>query len=174
MPPEKEAKLQYHPRERFDDKFRKTIDKYYKEILRECSYTPPPSTARFNISDFDVEIDGHKKSAHEGQGYTSFVNSVTALAFRRYLAHDGKYYPGFLIIDTPLLGLDQGVEDAAPESMRAGLFKYFMNHQDEGQLIIIENSRNLPDLDYASANANVITFTKGLEAGRNGFLHGVR
>ena len=174
LPSGQEPTLQYHPREHFDNNFQKLINQYYKEILCECSYSPEPTSARFNISDFDVEIDGHKKSAHEGQGYTSFVNSVTALTFRHYLANHAQYYPGFLIIDTPLLGLDQGVEDCAPESMCAGLFRYFMNHQDEGQLIIIENSKNLPEMDYASAGANVITFTKGLEAGRPGFLHGVR
>ncbi len=172
-PVETENVRQYHPREHFDDDFKRLINQYYMEILRECSYSPEPTSANFNISDFDIEIDGHKKSTHEGQGYTSFVNSVTALTFRHYLAHHGKYYPGFLIIDTPLLGLDQGVADSAPESMCSGLFRYFMNHQEEGQLIIIENSKNLPDLDYAAAGANVITFTKGLTEGRPGFLHGV-
>ena len=172
-PVETENVRQYHPREHFDDDFKRLINQYYMEILRECSYSPEPPSANFNISDFDIEIDGHKKSTHEGQGYTSFVNSVTALTFRHYLAHHGKYYPGFLIIDTPLLGLDQGVADSAPESMCSGLFRYFMNHQEEGQLIIIENSKNLPELDYEAAGANVITFTKGLTEGRPGFLHGV-
>lgn len=173
-PVEPESTLQYHPREHFNDDFKKFIDQYYKKILHECSYMPEPTATNFNISDFDIEIDGHKKSAHEGQGYTSFVNSVTALTFRHYLAHHAKYYPGFLIIDTPLLGLDQGVADSDPNSMCSGLFRYFMNHQKEGQLIIIENSKNLPDLDYAAAGANVITFTKGLTEGRPGFLHGVK
>lgn len=172
-PVETESVRQYHPREHFDDDFKKLINQYYKDILCECSYSTEPIVANFNISDFDIEINGHKKSTHEGQGYTSFVNSVTALTFRHYLAHHGKYYPGFLIIDTPLLGLDQGVADSAPESMCSGLFRYFMNHQEEGQLIIIENSKNLPELDYEAAGANVITFTKGLTEGRPGFLHGV-
>ena len=172
-PIEPESALQYHPREHFDDDFKKIINQYYKDILLECSYSTEPVVANFNISNFDIEIDGHKKSAHEGQGYTSFVNSVTALTFRHYLAHQGKYYPGFLIIDTPLLGLDQGVKDSDPKSMGAGLFRYFMNHQEEGQLIIIENSKNLPELDYEAAGANVITFTKGLTEGRPGFLDGV-
>lgn len=172
-PVEPESALQYHPREHFDDDFKKLINQYYKDILLECSYSTEPIVANFNISNFDIEINGHKKSAHEGQGYTSFVNSVTALTFRHYLAHQGKYYPGFLIIDTPLLALDQGVKDSDPKSMGAGLFRYFMNHQEEGQLIIIENSKNLPDLDYEAAGANVITFTKGLTEGRPGFLHGI-
>lgn len=173
LPSGQEHTMQYHPREHFDNKFQTLISDYYKQILRECCYMPEPSSAYFNISDFDVEIDGHKKSSHEGQGYTSFVNSVTALTFRHYLANNGRYNPGFLVIDTPLLGLDQGVTDYDPESMGAGLFRYFMNHQDEGQLIIIENSKNLPDLDYEAAGANVIAFTKGLKQGRSGFLYDI-
>ena len=174
LPSGHEPTLQYHPREHFDKTFQTIISNYYKKILRECCYMPVPSSAYFNISNFDVEIDGHKKSSHEGQGYTSFVNSVTALTFRHYLANNGRYNPGFLVIDTPLLGLDQGVTDYDPESMGAGLFRYFMNHQDEGQLIIIENSKNLPDLNYEAAGVNVIAFTKGLEQGRSGFLYDIQ
>jgi len=134
--------LKYRPKEYFGAEFQKQIDIYYKEILEECGYNA--TTTRFNLPDFDIEIDGHKKSGYQGQGYCSFINSVTALVFRRYLAYHAKYDPGFLIIDTPLLGLDQGVEDAAPESMRAGLFKYFINHQNEGQIIILENIMHIP------------------------------
>ena len=57
--------------------------------------------------------------------------------------------------------------------MRAGLFTYFMNHQ-EGQLIIIENLDHIPNLDYESSGANVITFTKRRGDGsRYGFLNEV-
>ena len=85
-----------------------------------------------------------------------------------------KYNPGFVVIDTPLLGLDQGVNDAAPESMRTALFKYFISHQSDGQIIILENMMHIPVLDYEGAGANVITFTKGLEVGRYGFLNDVK
>ena len=171
LPDTSEASVKYRPKEHFGAEFQKQIDIYYKEILEECGYNA--TTTRFNLPDFDIEIDGHKKSGYQGQGYCSFINSVTALVFRRYLAYHAKYDPGFLIIDTPLLGLDQGVEDAAPESMRAGLFKYFINHQNEGQIIILENIMHIPALNYSGGGANVITFTKGLEMGRYGFLNGV-
>ena len=85
-----------------------------------------------------------------------------------------KYNPGFLVIDTPLIGLDQGGTDAAPESMRTALFKFFINHQNDGQIIILENMMHIPALDYEGSGANVITFTKGLEAGRYGFLNDVK
>ena len=96
------------------------------------------------------------------------------MVFRYYLSEHAKYDPGFLIVDTPLLGLDQGVDDAAPESMRTALFKYFMNHQENGQTIVIENILHIPKLDYEASGANVITFTKGLSDGRYGFLMDVK
>jgi hypothetical protein len=83
------------------------------------------------------------------------------------------FTPGLLIIDTPLLGLDQGVDDAAPESMRTALFRYFMNNQSEGQLIVVENIEHIPNLDFEKAGATVTTFTKGRFEGRYGFLEGI-
>lgn len=75
------------------------------------------------------------------------------------------------MVDSPLLGLDQGVDDLAPESMRTALFKYFMDNQSEGQVIVVENKNTMPKLDYKSSGTNVIEFTKGKCDGRYGFLY---
>ena len=56
--------------------------------------------------------------------------------------------------------------------MKAGLYSYFLSHQ-EGQLIIIENLDHIPPLDYEAGGANVITFTKKIGEGRYGFLNEV-
>lgn len=77
---------------------------------------------------------------------------------RKYLANFAKFDPHTFIIDTPLHGFDDGVDDDMPESMRGGLYRYFMNHQDEGQLIIIENLDRIPHLDYEGSGATVTTF----------------
>ena len=90
------------------------------------------------------------------------------------MANHAMYNPGLLIIDTPLIGLDDGVDDRAPESMRSGLFTYFMNHQEEGQMIVVENLDDIPNLDYESSGAIIETFTHGKSKGRYGFLHGVQ
>lgn len=74
------------------------------------------------------------------------------------------------MIDTPLLGLDQGISDVSPESMRASLYTYFTNHQDCGQIILLDNMKDVPNIDFKSTGTNIITFTKGLEPGRYGFL----
>lgn len=81
------------------------------------------------------------------------------------------FNPGLLLVDSPLLGLDQGVDDMAPESMRTALFEYFINNQSEGQMIIVENTNNMPNLDYEGSGVNVIQFTKGKSPGKYGFLY---
>lgn len=82
------------------------------------------------------------------------------------------------MVDTPLLGLDQGVDDNAPTSMRTALFQYFIDNQSEGQMIVVENTKDLPDLDYEARDAKVIEFTHGkyvskYKESRYGFLHDV-
>lgn len=172
LPEEAGDTLQYHPKEYFDEAFLSAMDTLAKDILTECNYENFTS-ARFNLSDFDIEVNGGKKSTNHGKGYCAFLNTVVVLMFRKYFAIKAKYNPGLLIIDTPLLGLDQGVDDAAPESMRTALFRYFMNNQDEGQMIVVENLEHIPKLDYDASGAKVTTFTKGRFEGRYGFLEGV-
>lgn len=172
LPEETGDTLQYHPKEYFDEAFLSAMDTLAKDILTECNYENLTS-ARFNLSDFDIEVNGGKKSTNHGKGYCAFLNTVVVLMFRKYFATNAKYNPGLLIIDTPLLGLDQGVDDAAPESMRTALFRYFMNNQNEGQIIVVENLEHIPKLDYTASGATVTTFTKGRFEGRYGFLEGV-
>ena len=173
LPNEDETPVEYHPKEYFGDDFQETIDKLIKASLTEACYDNL-TAARFNMKNFDVEVNGHKKANINGQGYCSYLNSIVAMVFRQYMSERAVYDPGILVIDTPLLGLDQGVSDAAPESMRTGLFKFFIKHQDIGQVIILENIMHIPALDYEGAGANVITFTKGLTEGRYGFLNDVK
>lgn len=173
LPSEDDTNVEYHPKEYFDDVFQERIDKMLKEALIDCQYENV-TTVRFNKSDFDIEVNGHKKPNVNGQGYCSFLNSIVAVVFRCYMETYAKYNPGFVIIDTPLLGLDQGVDDGDPESMRTALFNFFIKHKDDGQIIVVENIRHLPQMDFEKAGANVITFTKGHGKGRYGFLFDVK
>lgn len=77
------------------------------------------------------------------------------------------------IIDTPPLGLDERQKQPDDESMKENLFKYFIDHQDEGQLIIIENTSSLPNLDYESFGVNEIKFTEDKYKGRYGYLYDI-
>lgn len=168
---ETETPLVYHPKDYFDSEFQTGMTENAESILTECRYHNF-TAARFDIPTFDIEVNGEAKASSHGKGYRSYLNTVVALMFRKFLAEHATYNPGLLIIDTPLHGLDEEVPEDAPESMRAGLFTYFMKHQ-EGQLIVIENLDHIPNLDYENSGANVITFTKKRDKGRYGFLNDV-
>lgn len=75
-----------------------------------------------------------------------------------------------LIVDSPILSLKERGTEKATDSMKSSLFRYFLQNQNRGQIIIVEN--DIPELDYS--NANVIRFTMDDEHGRYGFLDGVR
>lgn len=165
---------EYHPKEYFSDDFVPTMSEYAQTILKECHYSDL-LRATFNFSQFDIMVNGEDKGTSHGKGYRSYLNTVMILMIRKYLANFAKFDPHTFIIDTPLHGFDDGVDDDMPESMRAGLYQYFMNHQDEGQLIIIENLDHIPHLDYESSGATVTTFEKVDGPGkRYGFLNDVK
>lgn len=121
--------IQYHPKEHFDSQFQTTMSEYADSILKECKYQNLAAT-RFDMINFDIEVNGEPKGASHGKGYCSYLNTVVALMFRKYLMEHGKYNPELLIIDTPLHGFDEDDSEDAPESMKAGLFSYFINHQE--------------------------------------------
>lgn len=169
---EKDTETKYKPLEHFDKGFWDKMDSLFLEILEACKYTPLVS-AHFGKSSFDIELNGSKKAENHGKGYRAFLNTIVALAFRKYMLMEAIYRPGLLVVDTPLLGFDEGTKSETPESQQKALFKYFMNNQHEGQTIVIENSNTIPSLDYEAAGVNQIKFTRGQQEGRYGFLHGV-
>ena len=166
--------LEYRPKDYFGDDFATTMSEYANSILKECCYSGLLQ-AHFNFTTFDIEVNGEDKGTSHGKGYRSYLNTVMIMMLRKYLAKNAKFDPHIFIIDTPLHGFDDGVDDKMPESMRAGLYRYFINHQDEGQLIIIENLDHIPHLDYERHGVVVETFEKVEAPGkRYGFLNDVR
>ena len=165
-----ESELKYKPKEYFGGEFLEKVDNYLVEILTECKYEGL-LTAQFLLETFDVVINGKRKATTRGKGFRAFLNTVLALVIRKYLAENGIYSPGLLIVDSPLVPLKQGVDDKAPESMRTALFNYLLKNQDGGQVIIIEN--DIPGLNYEAQGATVHHFTKGKSEGRYGFLYDV-
>ena len=77
-------------------------------------------------------------------------------------------------MDSPILSLkekeDHIGEEHMSETMKIGLFKYLLLHQDSRQTIIIENE--IPNLDYSSAH--IEEFTKDENRGRYGLITGYR
>jgi hypothetical protein len=151
-----------------DEKFKHEINEYIQEAFEKCKYENL-SSSYFSVDKFEVFINGKEKATSHGQGHRAFINTVLALAFRKYLRDNAVYNTGLFLVDSPLQSLKQGVEDFADDSMRAGLFRYLLENQDLGQVIVIEN--DIPELDYENYGVAPIEFTGGKKTGRYGFLY---
>lgn len=162
-----EIEKKYRPKEHFNSEVIDIIDSKLSRILDICNFDNY-SSSYFSMESFDVVVNGKQKAKY-GKGYRAFLNTVVALTFMEYFEECGAFSPGMLIIDSPILSLKEKGSEQASDSMKKSLFRYFLNNQDNGQMIIIENE--IPDLDYS--NANLIHFTKDTEIGRYGLLHGV-
>lgn len=162
----------YRPIDKFNSDFWTGMTENIKNILIECHYSFLDDVV-FDKRLFDLRINGEAKDVSHGKGYCSFLNTVVILAYRKMLNEIALYDPSVFVIDTPLLGLDEGEDEEKVSNMQRSLFKYLMNHQGEGQLIIIENTNELPDLDYKKNNVNEIVFTRNESKGRFGFLYNI-
>lgn len=124
-----DKKLEYHPKNYFGDDFATTMFEFANSVLKECCYFGLVQ-AHFNFNTFDIEVNGEDNETSHGKGYHSYLYTVMMM-LRKCLAANAKFDPHIFIIDTPLHSFDDGVDDKMPDSMRAGLYRYFMNHQDE-------------------------------------------
>lgn len=161
----------FKPKELFGEDNAQKLSLTFKEVFSECHYEDL-QTIIFDLKKFDVQINGKDKASSHGQGYKSYINSVVLLAFRKYFNENSKHPIGLLVIDTPFLGLDQGSKNKIPNGMQSGLFEYLINHQNQGQTIVIENINNLPNFNFHDENKkiNLIEFT---ENERQGFLYDI-
>ena len=56
------------------------------------------------------------------------------------------------------------------EKIPQALYEHLINVQDQGQIIIADNTKFMPDLDNIDNACNVIPFTRRTDQGRFGFL----
>lgn len=159
----------YHAKDEFHEEVGNGFDLLLNSILKECNYRSV-GYASWDFKRFDILMDGVPKSEDQGKGYRSFLNSVVALMLYDYFNRDGVYIkPGILMIDTPLLGFDENEDGFEGETIKNGLYQYFINHQGDGQVIIVDNLNVIPDIDFAAKGINVITYHKDE---KNGHVYG--
>jgi hypothetical protein len=167
-------KTDFKPKELFPSDFAETIAKNYLAIMKECNYSPC-NNASFDMTNFDIVINGQAKATH-GKGYRAFFNSLLILAFRQYLNEHAQHNPHFYFIDSPLHGLSIADEENSEENVRLGFFNYLVNHQNDDQVIVIENTdkHDLPSIDYEQKGVKLIKYSQSPNAGKYGFLDGIQ
>ncbi|HJF53952.1 MAG TPA: AAA family ATPase [Limosilactobacillus coleohominis] len=164
---EKEKHPEYHPLEHLPEHFAEKIADIVRAILIECDYSSLENV-RFDIKNFEIEINGIQKSDNHGKGYRAFLNTVVNLAFREYMYENAVYSSWLDIIDTPFLGLEEASDSRIPEHLKTGLLDYLVSHQKEGQVILIENDKDMPQKSLCKEKVNIIEF--GNDSKRTGFL----
>ena len=95
-----------------------------------------------------------------------------------YIKENGVFSLPIFIVDTPLLGLDEMVKEINIESkeifdMRTAFYEYLINEGNTRQLIVVDNNKDLPDIDLKRDDINSIEFTKSTKFGRYGFLNNI-
>lgn len=158
---------EFKPSELFQASFFQAMTTNIRGIMGYCGDQRYIST-EFDRASFDISVRGQSKSANNGKGYRSFLNSVTLLSFRKFLDEKGKHRLPVYVLDSPLKNLDVGVLDR--DNIKDRFFRYLTEASRLGQLIIIENTNNFTMTDELRQNANVIEFTHGAKEGRYGFL----
>ena len=151
----------YHAKQEFEEEVGTGFNVILNRILKECNYRSV-GYASWDFSTFDILMDGVPKSEDQGKGYRSFLNSVVALMLYEYFNTDDVFIkPGFLMIDTPLLGFDENEDAFEGDTIKRGLYQYFIDHQGEGQVIIVDNLNVIPeDIDFQAHGINVVTYHK--------------
>ena len=82
---ESDKPLEYHPKDYFGNDFATTMSEYANSILKECCYSSLLQ-AHFNLTTFDIEVNGEDKGTSHGKGYRSYLNTVMIMMLRKYLA----------------------------------------------------------------------------------------
>lgn len=151
----------YHAKQEFEEEVGTGFNTLLNKILKECNYRNA-GYASWDFGTFDILMDGVPKSEDQGKGYRSFLNSVVAMMLYEYFNSDNVFIkPGFLMIDTPLLGFDENEDEFGDNTIKNGLYHYFINHQGDGQVIIVDNLNVIPeDIDFEAKGINVVTYHK--------------
>ena len=163
-----QKKTSYNPFELFNIGFINDITREIQTILKVCDH-PRPTSASFSMRSFDIEINNNPKSTN-GKGFTAFYNTTLVLAFRKYLYETARIKPPFYIIDTPLLGLDVGHTHVNKKNLTQGTYNFFVNSVNQSQLIIIENEKDMPNININNPKIKYYDCTDDEDEGRYGFL----
>ncbi len=133
------------------------------------------TTARLNMTNFDIEIGGLTKAVSMGGGFCGILNTITALAMSSYLIEHNCKAPGFFAADSPLTQLSEADHIEQRYTIKLNFIQYLIKHASERQVIIIEQKKRMPFIPQESSekNIHVIEFSRNRLSGRYGFLNDV-
>ena len=146
-------------------------DPFSKEVeaLLKAWHFPDLDRVSFSENDQDVVISGRARKSH-GKGVRAITRAAFNLALLRLCVEDERPFPNFVLIDSPLLVYEapDADESSFPQDIKQHFWSDVKTSFAEAQVIIVENSKQLP-ADDTIDDANVVLFT-GNDQGRRGFI----
>jgi hypothetical protein len=139
------------------------------EVLLKAWHFPDLDRVSFSENDQDVVISGRARKSH-GKGVRAITRAAFNLALLRLCVDDERPFPNFVLIDSPLLVYEEpdAGEASFPQDIKKQFWESVKSSFTEAQVIIIENSKQLPS-DGAIRDVNVVLFT-GNDQERRGFI----
>lgn len=150
------------------------FEKKLRSILLDTKIGGADSV-RVNMENFDIEINGLKKSISMGGGFCGILNTLTTLAMSGYLIDLNRYAPGFYAVDSSLTQLSEADYKEQSSTIKQNFIEYLITHAKERQVIIVEQSKRMPFIpdDNDEKSVHVIRFSRNKNEGRYGFLNEV-
>lgn len=146
-------------------------DPFSKEVetLLKAWHFPELSRVSFSENDQDIVVSGRARKSH-GKGVRAITRAAFNLALLRLCVEDERPFPNFVLIDSPLLVYEEpdADESSFPQDIKKHFWESVKVSFAEAQVIIIENSKQLPG-DSELGDVNVVLFT-GNDQGRRGFI----
>lgn len=138
------------------------------ETLLETWHFPDLNRVSFSENDQDVVISGRARNSH-GKGVRAIIRAAFNLALLRLCQEDKRPFPNFVLIDSPLLVYEEPDVDETsfPQDLKTHFWRSVKTAFADTQVIIIENSKQLPK--GGIDGANIVLFT-GNDQGRHGFI----
>lgn len=139
------------------------------EALLKAWHFPNLDRVSFSENDQDIVISGRARKSH-GKGVRAITRAAFNLALLRLCVDDERPFPNFVVIDSPLLVYEEpdADESAFPQDVKKHFWESLRTSFTEAQVIIIENSKQLPS-GNTLGDVNVVLFT-GNDQARCGFI----
>jgi len=139
------------------------------EALLKAWHFPDLNRVSFSENDQDIVISGRARKSH-GKGVRAILRAAFNFALLQLCVQDERPFPNFVLIDSPLLVYEEPDADEAsfPQDIKKHFWESVKASFSEAQVIIIENSKQLPGDDIVR-DVNVVHFS-GNNQGRYGFI----
>ena len=130
-------------------------------------------TARLNMQNFDIEINGKSKPATMGGGFCALLNTITTYAMSEYIIDQNGYAPYFFATDSSLTQLSESEQIQKTNTIKHNFVKYLIDHALTRQVIMIEQKERMPFIPEENSDngIHIIEFTKDKYVGRYGSLN---